>query len=398
MLLTRYITAQYGSDDAKMRRLILYWGATVLLYMLSIAILWVEVLSGNAKKEPVFWLTLLACSGQVVFYFLIRQSKRLKLPPAMLSVIQGRFAIFCTVLGYSVMGPLRGATLLILFVILVFCSFTLEAKKTRSLSIYAVVFLGATMVAMRFMEPQLFNLKTEIIHFTLSGSMLFVVGILTGRMSEMRSTLKAQKEELMAQKEELLAALARIQVLAEHDELTLLPNRRSISKLMAQEEGRRKYDGLPACIGMIDIDWFKKINDQYGHGTGDEVLQKFADESRHTVRGADVLARWGGEEFLLYLRDTRLAEALSIIDRLRTHVETLRFRSGDEEFGITFSAGLIELHPSEPVDQGIKRADVLLYQAKEQGRNRIVFERSAHEPQRWVGKQARRPNPPMSDA
>lgn len=365
MEFAQHLVEKFAGDDAKMRRLVTYWGATVLLYLLSLSILWIEVASGAANARAVIPLTLFALTGHAFFYVLIRQCGPLNLTPAQLSIYQGRFAIICTVAGYAVMGPLRGATLVILTVILVFCAFTLEAQKTHSLSIFAISLLGATMALMGFTSPDVFDAKTELVHFILSGSMLLVVAILTGRLSELRKTLKDQKAELSN-------ALAHIQVLATRDDLTSLPNRRCMGDLLQQEERRRKMEGTSACLALLDLDWFKKINDQYGHAAGDEVLRQFAKEGRRCLRENDALARWGGEEFLMYLPATPLDAAKAVVERLRQHVQTLHFISDGTPFGVTFSAGLIELLPDESVDVGIKRADALLYRAKADGRNRIV--------------------------
>lgn len=356
-----------GVDEIKMRRLVTYWGATVLLYLLSVTILWVEVYSGAAARTPVLVLTLAEIAGHSLFYVLIRHYKRLKLTPAQLSVFQGRFAIICTVAGYMIMGPLRGAVLVVLTVILVFCAFTLEAKKTHSLSIFALVLLGCAMISMKFLTPHLFDPKTELIHFSLSGSALMVVATLTGRLSELRTTLKAQKAELVE-------ALERIQTIATRDELTSLPNRRYMGTLLETEECRRVNDGSTASLAILDIDWFKKINDAHGHAAGDEVLRTFAETGMRTLRSNDVLARWGGEEFLLYLPNTRVATARDAIERLRTQIQGLQFSSEGTPFSVTFSAGLVELGADEPMAHGIRRADELLYQAKAAGRNRIVDE------------------------
>lgn len=365
MPIIRIVIGRFGGDDVKMRRLVTYWGATVLLYLLSIVILWVEVFDGSAQQQPAFWLTVLAVAGHALFYVLIRNWQRWKLTPAQLSEYQGRFAIFCTVAGYSVMGPLRGASLVILLVILVFCAFTLEAKKTHSLSIFALILLGMAMVLMRYTAPHQFDAKTELIHFTLSGSMLVVVAVLTGRMSELRSKLKAQKTELED-------ALAHIRMLATHDELTALPNRRYMGDLLRTEERRRETDGSSACLALLDIDWFKKINDMHGHAAGDDVLRKFGEESRLVLRKSDALARWGGEEFLLYLPDTRLDAAAAIIDRLSAQVRAMLFLSEGNKFSVTFSGGLVELLPGDSAEEGVRRADMLLYRAKAEGRNRVV--------------------------
>ncbi|HYD60272.1 MAG TPA: diguanylate cyclase [Noviherbaspirillum sp.] len=379
MGIARRVVERFAGDDIKMRRLVTYWGATVLLYLLSLVILWVEVSDGTAPAAPVIVLTVLATAGHVFFYVLIRHGKDLALTPAQLSVYQGRFAVICTIAGYAVMGPLRGASLVILTVILVFCAFTLEARKTHSLGIFAISLLGLTMFSMRMAAPHVFDAKAELIHFSISASTLFVVASLTGRLSELRATLSAQKQELAD-------ALAHIQTLATRDELTMLPNRRHMGDLLQQEERRRSSDHTTACLAIIDIDWFKKINDGYGHAAGDEVLRRFAEESRQNLRDNDVLARWGGEEFLLYFPRTPLDAAGAVLQRLRQHIASLQFHSGDVQFRVTFSAGLIELLPGESIDVGFRRADQLLYQAKADGRNRVVSEVDASRSEALAGE------------
>jgi diguanylate cyclase (GGDEF)-like protein len=224
---------------------------------------------------------------------------------------------------------------------------------------------------MMFTAPQLFDAKTELIHFTLSGSMLIVVAILTGRLSELRTNFKAQNIALVQ-------ALAHIQALATRDDLTSLPNRRYMTDLLDQEERRRAHDGLAACLAILDIDWFKKVNDTFGHAAGDEVLRRFSETCLRNLRGKDVLARWGGEEFLLYLPDTRLDAAVATVDRLMQQVRALRFQFDGKQVDVSFSAGLIEQEPGETIAHGIKRADALLYQAKAAGRNRVLTEASAN--------------------
>ncbi|HYD93962.1 MAG TPA: GGDEF domain-containing protein [Noviherbaspirillum sp.] len=355
----------FAGDDPKMARLVSYWGVTVLLYLLCLGILWIEVYSDVAPQQPAIWLTALAFAGHGLFYLLIRKSKQLGLAPAQLSVYQGRFAIIVTVLGYTIVGPMRGATLVVLLVILVFCAFTLEAQKTRSLSVFAVVLLGAAMIGMRIANPERFETKLEIMHFVLIGTMVVVVGFLTGRMSDLRSALKLQKQELAD-------ALARIQELAVRDDLTLLPNRRYMNDLLAAEERRRAAAGGPTCLALLDIDWFKRINDTYGHAAGDHVLRRFAEESRTVLRPHDVLARWGGEEFLLLLPGTARADAELVLERFRERVQQLPCMHEEQTFSVTMSAGLIELGTTEACSSGISRADALLYRAKSEGRNRVV--------------------------
>lgn len=305
-------------------------------------------------------VTALAVSGHACFYFLIRRSRELNISPAQLSAYQGRFAILVTCLGYTMLGSVRGATLMVLLVILVFCAFTLEAKKTQSLSLFSVALLGLAMLYMWLSDPASFKLRTELIHFILVATMVIVVSVLTGRMNELRRTLHRQKSELAV-------ALTRIQDLAIRDELTGLPNRRHIITLLESEIPHR-----PLCLALLDLDRFKGINDTYGHAAGDEVLRRLAAGAQSLLRPTDVLARWGGEEFLLLLPQTTLPQAHTLLDSFRTHAEGWAIAYGATNLQITFSAGLVELGCREHYRHAIERADALLYQAKSEGRNRVV--------------------------
>ncbi|HYD95969.1 MAG TPA: GGDEF domain-containing protein [Noviherbaspirillum sp.] len=354
-----------AGTETRMRRMIGYWSATILLYLIGLVILWAEVRFGQAIRGYAILFTALTIPAQLAFFILIRHYPRLGLAPAQLSLYQARFAILCTGLAYTALGPLRGSTLVALFVILTFTTFSLEARKSRELSILAITFLGLTMLAMPLTAPQFFDPKTELFHFTLAGSMLMVVGALSGRLSDLRSSLKQQREEL-------IAAIAQIRLLATTDELTSLPNRRYMSELLQSEDRRRKAEVTASCMALIDIDWFKRINDVYGHDAGDAVLTQFAAVAKSQLREGDVLARWGGEEFLLYLPATALLSASATMERLRQRIQALSFHFEGRPIMVTFSAGLVELRADETVEGGLRRADELLYCAKEQGRNRIM--------------------------
>lgn len=359
------IAPAFIGADTKIQRQVRYWAATALLYSLGVAALWSEVWLGETSVRPAAWLTACIAGGMLLFYGLIRSSKRLALLPSQLAVWQGRFAIICSVAWYAISGQVRGATLSLLLVNLVFCAFTLEAKKAYRMSIFAIVLLGITMIWMVSTDSARFNPWLEMIHFFLATTMLVVVAYLTGELSRLRARLKAQKTELAD-------ALIRNQVLATRDELTLLANRRHMSEILANEELRQLAPGHPVCIAMIDLDWFKQINDSYGHAAGDAVLRMFALQAQVVLRTVDVLARWGGEEFLLFLPDTDLNAAKPVLERLKAHISALRFPEIASDLHVTFSAGLIGLLDGETINEGISRADHGMYQAKSQGRNRIV--------------------------
>jgi diguanylate cyclase (GGDEF)-like protein len=359
------VLQRFAGEDPKMGRLVRYWCVIFLLYVMYLSLPWIQVSAGLAGEQAVAALTLFGLAGNVGFYFLIRNSRSLNLTPAQLSVYQGRFAIIGACLGYTLVGPIRGASLVVLLVILIFCAFTLPAKKTYSLSLFSVVLLGASMLAMRIADSTTFDVRTELIHFVLVGTMVIVVGILTGRMSDLRITLRQQKAELVQ-------ALARIQEMADRDELTHLLNRRSMLNRLQLEKLRPEKSAT--CVALLDIDHFKRINDTYGHAAGDAVLRRFADEGSTMLRPTDVLARWGGEEFLLLLPNTDLASAKGVVERFCAGIsQTLHHHHG-LRFSVTVSAGVVELASNEQYASGISRADALLYQAKADGRNQVVVE------------------------
>jgi diguanylate cyclase len=364
MKLGNWLLDKAAGSDTRMRRLIAYWGATALLYTVALAFMWVEVRFGAAIKPIAILFSILVVVGETAFFWIIRNYERLGFTTAQLSLYQSWFAIVCIGFSYTGQGPLRGATLVGLFVVLIFSAFSLKAREARSLSIFAVVCIGGTMIAMPFTAPQFFDFKTELLHFLLAGSALMVVGVINGRLSDLRTSLKAQQEELRA-------AAETNRVLATTDELTSLPNRRYMTELLRCEEQRRTASINSFCIALIDLDCFKKINDLYGHDAGDEVLKQFAQLGRQQLRENDVLARWGGEEFLLYLPKTDLQSAQGVLERLREQVQSAPLPRQSGEISYTFSAGLIELVVDEPVEHGIRRADALLYRAKQRGRNLV---------------------------
>src|SRR5665647_3348022 len=171
---------------------------------------------------------------------------------------------------------------------------------------------------------------------------------------------------------ELRAAYQRIEELAELDELTGSFNRRCIMRMLDDEITRSHRINAPCSIALIDLDWFKRINDAYGHPIGDEVLRTFAITMFANIRHIDRFGRYGGEEFLLVLPDTSDEAAARILDRLRAIIADLDWSAFSPGMRVTISAGLATLAPDETADTFLARADCALYTAKARGRNRIA--------------------------
>ena len=168
-------------------------------------------------------------------------------------------------------------------------------------------------------------------------------------------------------------ALNFINELAIRDELTGVHNRRHLLSLIESERSRSARAARPFCLCLLDIDFFKRINDTYGHSAGDGVLRAFAAAVQEQVRDSDCFGRYGGEEFLLMLPETTIDAAAVLVERIRAAVEALRFADIDAALTMTVSIGVAEFRPGESIAQSIARADEALYLAKARGRNRVVF-------------------------
>ncbi|MBK1673925.1 hypothetical protein CKO35_11530 [Ectothiorhodospira shaposhnikovii] len=181
---------------------------------------------------------------------------------------------------------------------------------------------------------------------------------------------KQARDELEIVNQRLREVLEEVQRLARTDPLTGLSNRRWMQECLAREAARRQRTPTPLSIILMDVDHFKMINDRFGHDMGDKVLRRLADTFRETVRCKDVIARWGGEEFMVMAVDTDLQEAKKLAERLRDEVSRLRVPPLEQ---LSISLGVAEAGLNEDLNRIIIRADRALYQAKSEGRNLTII-------------------------
>ncbi|MFB9868870.1 GGDEF domain-containing protein [Vreelandella sulfidaeris] len=161
---------------------------------------------------------------------------------------------------------------------------------------------------------------------------------------------------------------AQLERLATTDMLTGLVNRSHFDALLKSELNRHERYARPLSLIMLDLDYFKNINDSYGHDVGDQVLVKLAHLLKSNLRKADSCARWGGEEFMLLAPETTLDQAVRLADKIRNAIKHAVFPI---EGCVTASFGVVEVHAKESGKSVMKRADNALYQAKEKGRDRV---------------------------
>lgn len=166
-----------------------------------------------------------------------------------------------------------------------------------------------------------------------------------------------------------------LQELALTDGLTGLPNRRAVEAWAVRQLKGAARHGFPFWVALADLDRFKRVNDTYGHDAGDTVLKKFAEILKANTRSSNICARFGGEEFLLVLTHVDKKGVEVAIERMREQLEGQTFRFGDRTLGITVSFGVSGFQAHEAPDFNLltKKADLALYSAKQNGRNRIEF-------------------------
>ena len=217
----------------------------------------------------------------------------------------------------------------------------------------------------QFNRNQVINLCFAVTAFIVMEFLIWLlIDVVTRRL----------EHEIQTRTKEVNALLARVSVLANRDGLTELFNRRFFDERLLEEVKRAERSGAALSLLLLDLDHFKRINDGYGHPVGDAVLIRVADVIRGASRLSDVPGRYGGEEFAIVLPETPLDRAGEVAERLRADVEALDF-SGvvDGSLRISVSIGVAEWQPGLVPSALLRRADVALYDAKSNGRNRVVL-------------------------
>jgi len=323
-----------------------------------------EVSLGLMQQQASNRLTLFTLLGASVFFMLVRSgwSRRLAVDPS-LTLPQMLFGMAFISWSYAITGPARGALISLMILIILFGIFNLKPQVARRLSVAGFCMLAMAM-AWRAATSAEYDPRVELIHFIFAGVVMLATSSLAITVGRLRADLTAQKKELKT-------ALKLNRELATRDTLTGLLNRRAIGWLLEREQSRADRNLECATVALLDIDWFKRINDQYGHGVGDAVLQQFAAILLSELRAGDELARWGGEEFLLLVPATQMDAARIAINRMRDRVAHADFSAVCPALTLTFSAGVAQFTRGEHFNTTIDRADQALYRAKEAGRNRV---------------------------
>ncbi|MGH6646173.1 diguanylate cyclase [Aquabacterium sp.] len=319
---------------------------------------------GVIDAEACRHLTWTSLTVMAAFFVVLRTGWNKKLADPSMSELKTASAIGILAWGYLIGGPGAPVALMLLFIILMFGMFTTTSKQLIRASVFAGLAFSAVFVATAADSgANTIVAKMQMVYGGVLLIMLASVCLLVHEMARMRARLTQRKVELTA-------ALAQIKELAIRDELTGLFNRRHMGNVLNAEAQRTDRNHGRFCLCLIDVDHFKAINDEWGHGVGDDVLRALANVVAAGLRETDVVARWGGEEFLVLFTDTDCEDAAVVIERIRVMLSNTVMTSASPELRVTFSAGLTTYQVDESIVATIERADQALYQAKATGRNR----------------------------
>lgn len=289
------------------------------------------------------------------FYLLLRKRFtpiRFRISPAALPYVAGITLLY---VGMTWVSHASGGVIPLSMVAYVqILPLLFASSKLNSVSLY---FLVAWAELVFILEAGIIGIPDHAIEY--QGAMLTIASV--AYIGSVISTLMDERTQLRR--------------LATTDPLTGLLNRRAAIEAIGTELTRNRRRDDPMALAILDIDHFKTINDEFGHDEGDSALRLVSSALRDTVRGGDIVARWGGEEFLICFPDTVLEGAEEVCERCRLAIaQTYVGADPDRRRRITASFGVVQVQPQERLNDAIIRADGLLYQAKTRGRDRIETE------------------------
>ena len=353
-----------GSEEKQRRKTKMTALATALMVCCTLA-MGLLVDGSGLNPQVVAWWATLALVGMFVVLALVRSGWSERYSDPSLALFQMLWALTFNAVAYVIAGPARALVLPVLVVIMMFGIFSHHRRQTLSLFFYAMTVYPLAILVTAVLETPRPPLAVLAAHLIIVMASLVTSTLMCLQVQGIRSRLRRQKAQLQD-------ALQQIQHMAMRDHLTGLINRRQMSELMALELRRCQRSGRPLLLAQLDIDHFKTINDTHGHAVGDLALQAFSQTALANLRSSDVLARWGGEEFVLLMCDTQPGAATELLERLVSAVKAHVLAHGTQSIRMTVSIGWAQHQHGESLEETLQRADQALYKSKRDGRNRVT--------------------------
>ncbi len=356
------------STNQRRRTRLTQWVIASAVYAGSVPVVGFSLELGSANGTSYIYWTLFLAILLITIYVALRSGWSEQFADPALTTWQILVGVAGVEWAYVICGPTRSMTLYPLLVILAFGAFSLSWRRIMWLTLLTLVSLIVTVTILTLSRPVSLDpsLRASELHLDLTN--VLMISIVLPAVSAIAAQLSFLRRRLREQHVSLTEAMEEVQRLATHDDLTGLINRRYVGERLTQELHRFQRSGNAFSIVIIDLDFFKQVNDTQGHAFGDKVLQAFAIQAKATLRDSDLIARWGGEEFLMLLPDTHGPQGVMIIQRLLACMHEVPHGTGPS---LTFSAGVTEVQRDETVTEAIARADAAMYEAKQAGRNTV---------------------------
>lgn len=334
-------------------------------YLFAGAMLVLGVRMGRIAAEPAWAMTAYASSGLSVFYVLLRSGWAAQRSEPNLAYPQVLFSISAVLMAYATVELTRVLALQWLCLTLVFDMHRLSKRQVQLATAIAMGGLSAIVLHELLTHPGKYNVVGEIINIVMACVSLPILVMVSGLARKLRQQGEKQKADMAK-------ALSQMQALAIRDGLTRCFTRRHMQQMLDEEVARQRRTGRAFCVAMLDIDLFKKVNDQHGHAVGDAVLNDFAHVVQDEIDKGHMLGRWGGEEFMVLMPDTPVAHALETLGLIREAMHGHNWVAHAPDLAITFSGGVSLHRLDDKLEHTIDRADQAMYAAKSQGRDRVI--------------------------
>lgn len=356
------------STSRRRRFALKLWAVSFGSYLLYSALLALQVGIGFASAPAVGAFLSCVLVANLGFYAVIRsgfvERRGLEATAAATQLVAGVVAMWA---NYAMVGPAAPATTIIVASHVVYASFSMTASQVRRLTFFSLSGLGGVMVLCHLWQPERYPANIQLVAFMYALLVIPLTAVLARSVATMQLKLRDRSRELRD-------ALTQVRELATKDGLTGLHNRRHMTDLLEELLGGHAASGTPVSVALLDIDLFKSINDRFGHAAGDTVLRRFARSAQACLRDSDVIARWGGEEFLIAFPGTSPASAGRTLARFHASLGDLELDDAAPGLTLTFSAGLTQAIPNESIDDLVERADQAMYRAKAAGRDQDVLD------------------------
>jgi len=311
-------------------------------------------------------LLMTSMPAYAAFFLLVRTGRTRHLKDPTLMLPQNIFALLAIAFAYTAVGPNdRGIVLVLIALVMVFGMYTHTPKQSVVIGLLAMLVLGLSMGILSHIDPDYYPPNVELLRFELMLGTVPSLIYSAYQISSWRNRLSAQRKDLKV-------ALEQVQQLATRDVLTGLYNRRFMQDRLEDSVKRFERYGERFTIVLIDLDHFKRVNDQYGHKVGDQALTAFASAASMVLRDTDTIARWGGEEFIFLLPNTSAHKAVVALERLRATLANCSVSANVPNLRVKFSSGIAVHESVAALNHTLERADRALYRAKSEGRDRDV--------------------------